>query len=110
MLPPNVVNNVTSNVLNVLFTTIVILVLKTESKLMLQLVHVHQVLMKTMNQNVHHVLTNVLPVLTSKSVLLVKLTDLMLQLVTVLMDSMKWLNNVMNVIADVKLVKMPPNV
>jgi hypothetical protein len=87
----NVVKNVTINVLNVILMITVILVLLTESKKTLQLVHVQLVLMKTTNQSVHHVLPNVVLVLLMKSVLPVVKTDPTFQLVTVLMVSMNLL-------------------
>jgi hypothetical protein len=72
----------------------------------LQIVHVHQVPMKTTLKNVHHVLIHVPPVLLMKVVKPVKKTESTHQPVTVKMDTMLLNTNVTYVLTDVSLVNL----
>jgi hypothetical protein len=102
MKPTNViVQNVTTNVLNVLLMKNVTAVLLTEFKLLNHLVLVQLVFMKTVLLNVLNVLTNVVLVPISQLVQLVVKRELIFQLVTVKMDSMKKEEPVENVLINV---------
>jgi hypothetical protein len=100
-----IAQSVTINVTNVPLMKSVLIVLETEEK-PLQIVHVHQVPMKTTLKNVHHVLIHVPPVLLMKVVKPVKKTESTHQPVTVKMDTMLLNTNVTYVLTDVSLVNL----